>query len=62
MKLCEERLMSSSQEIQARGKALACTDFNPDDEDEQVSDTEVTCLNCRYRRWTQESFACLKSR
>ena len=50
----------NNNEIQAVQDAEACTHFTLDDEDELVSDEERTCLNCRYRRWTQESFLCMK--
>jgi len=41
--------------------AQICGSFCLDDEDECVDDeTEVSCYNCRYRRWTQESFICMK--
>ncbi len=38
--------------------ALDCIFFTADDEDEQVADELVSCYNCRYRRWTAESFTC----
>ena len=41
--------------------SLNCQNFRIDDEDELVSDQERSCYNCRYRRWTIDSFACLKS-
>jgi len=36
-----------------------CGSFRADDEDEQCADDELSCFNCRYRRWTADSFACL---
>jgi hypothetical protein len=50
----------SSNDYQAVQAAMACAHFTIDDEDELVSDEEISCLNCRYRRWTQESFSCMK--
>lgn len=42
--------------------AQTCGIFRLDHEDERVVDeTEASCYNCRYRRWTQESFMCLKT-
>jgi len=41
-------------------RAVFCLEFVLDDEDELVSDEERTCLNCRYRRWTVDSFECMK--
>jgi hypothetical protein len=41
--------------------SLNCQNFRIDDEDEQVSDQEKSCYNCRYRRWTTDSFVCLKN-
>lgn len=37
-----------------------CSFFQEDDEDEQVSDIFPSCYNCRYRRWTTDSFICKK--
>jgi len=42
--------------------AFECSNFIPDDEDEQISDEPRSCYNCRYRRWTVESFVCLKGK
>ena len=39
--------------------AAACGCFRADDEDEQCAEEPLSCYNCRYRRWTAESFACL---
>jgi hypothetical protein len=50
----------SSSDFKAVLRAQACAYFLLDDEDELVSDEAVTCFNCRYRRWTQESFTCMK--
>lgn len=38
--------------------ARDCQSFLPDVEEEQVDDTARSCYNCRYRRWTAESFTC----
>ncbi|MDD4626318.1 MAG: hypothetical protein PHP87_04435 [Syntrophomonas sp.] len=40
--------------------AARCPYFQPDEEEEQVADEKCSCYNCRYRRWTQKSFLCLK--
>jgi len=40
--------------------ARTCGFFKQDCEDELVSDEPVSCYNCRYRRWTQNSFECMK--
>lgn len=37
-----------------------CKYFKLDDEDELVSDEEISCFNCRYRRWSPASFTCKK--
>jgi len=39
--------------------AAACGSFRADDEDEQCAEEPLSCYNCRYRRWTVESFTCL---
>lgn len=41
--------------------AEICTNFKLDDEDELVTDEPKSCYNCRFRRWTSESFVCCKS-
>ena len=45
----------------AAGEARRCRGFRPDDEDEWVADEPCSCYNCRYRRWTAQSFTCQKS-
>ncbi len=40
--------------------ALRCALFVCDDEDEMVCDEERSCYNCRRRRWTVNSFECMK--
>ena len=45
---------------EAVAAASACLYFSLDDDDELVSEEERSCYNCRYRRWTPESFICLK--
>lgn len=37
-----------------------CTEFAPDVEDEMVCDDKISCYNCRYRRWSEHSFYCMK--
>ncbi|WHH58822.1 hypothetical protein [Petroclostridium sp. X23] len=37
-----------------------CSNFSADDEDEWVADESRSCYNCRYRRWTMQSFICCK--
>ena len=43
----------------AQAVASACRGFRPDEEDEQCDEVSLSCYNCRYRRWTVESFSCL---
>lgn len=38
--------------------AQDCPSFREDVEDEWVTDEERSCYNCRYRRWTADSFQC----
>ncbi len=40
--------------------AMQCGSFICDDEDETVCDDEKSCYNCRYRRWTVDTFECMK--
>lgn len=42
----------------AADAAHQCPRFRPDDEDEWVADQPLSCYNCRYRRWTMQSFTC----
>ena len=37
-----------------------CPDYSGDSENEQVADERLSCYNCRYRRWTADTFICLK--
>jgi len=41
--------------------ARQCGLFTYDDEDETVCEEDLSCYNCRYRRWTPDSFECVKS-
>jgi len=45
---------------QAATIAAACEHFAADVEDEWVCEDACSCYNCRYRRWTSESFQCMK--
>ncbi len=40
--------------------AQQCAAFTGDDDDETVCDDDRSCYNCRYRRWTTDSFECMK--
>lgn len=40
--------------------ATGCYFFTLDYEEECVADEPRSCYNCRYRRWTNESFRCMK--
>jgi hypothetical protein len=58
-----EKVFSPGKEAwqEAVEAAKNCPDFTIDDEDECVSEETRSCYNCHYRRWTQESFVCLKN-
>ena len=45
---------------EAARTAESCPSFSEDCEDELTCDDAVSCYNCRYRRWTAESFECIK--
>lgn len=45
----------------AARSAKSCPTFRADVEEEWVTDERLSCYNCRYRRWTAESFTCLKN-
>lgn len=53
-------LYGKNDHDKAHTVACGCADFKEDCEDECMSDEPVSCYNCRYRRWTQESFDCMK--
>jgi hypothetical protein len=57
-----EKVFSLGKEAWQEAVELAniCKHFSSDDEDEWVSEKQRSCYNCRYRRWTPESFTCLK--
>lgn len=40
--------------------AKACTSYKVDVDEEVDWDNEITCYNCRYRRWTKYGFSCFK--
>lgn len=42
--------------------AASCATFRPDVEEEFVADEPLSCYNCRYRRWSAESFTCLSTK
>ncbi|WP_239027603.1 hypothetical protein [Geomonas diazotrophica] len=46
--------------VLAAEQAGACALFVADVEEEQVVEEELSCYNCRYRRWSVESFTCLR--
>ncbi len=45
----------------AAKEALQCVSFREDVEEEWVADEDRSCYNCRYRRWTEDSFRCVHS-
>ena len=44
----------------AASLAAACGSYRRDDEDEDPLDGAVNCFGCRFRRWAQDGFTCLK--
>lgn len=57
-----QREFEGGREDFARAANIACScpEFAPDDEDEWAADQERSCYNCRARRWTPDSFICLR--
>lgn len=43
----------------AAAEASHCRYFRLDDEEECFAEDDVSCYNCRYRRWTRDSFECM---
>jgi len=56
-----DKLFSGGREswLAAAKVAGNCKNFFADDDDEQCAEELLSCYNCRYRRWTPESFTCL---
>lgn len=44
----------------ASEQAQKCPEFRLDSSDEWVTDEILSCYNCKHRRWTMQSFTCLK--
>lgn len=40
--------------------AAVCGRFTWDDDEECMDDITISCYNCRYRRWSQTSFFCMR--
>jgi hypothetical protein len=55
-----EKEFAGGKEEWAAAARLAedCAGFVPDVEEEQVTDEPRSCYNCRYRRWSANSFTC----
>lgn len=45
---------------QAASIAGRCPLFSQDCEEECEAEEDRSCYNCRWRRWTQDSFVCMK--
>jgi len=57
----EREFTGGKQDWNAAVKAAEeCSCFREDDEDELVADENISCYNCRYRRWTAKTFICCK--
>jgi hypothetical protein len=44
--------------LAAAQAAVACPGFLLDVEEELLADEQRSCYNCRYRRWSADSFTC----
>ena len=53
-------LFGQNAEAEAEQAAQNCAAFRLDYEEELATTTERSCYNCRYRRWTADSFQCMK--
>ena len=47
---------------EAEHAARECDLFSRDDEEECFASEDITCYNCRYRRWTSDSFECMRAK
>jgi hypothetical protein len=52
-------LTGKSDWAEAAREAEGCNVFRADVEEELVADQLRSCYNCRYRRWTAQSFVCI---
>lgn len=55
-----EFIGGKSDFVNANKEALKCEMFSIDVDEEIVDDEEISCYNCRLRRWTEKSFVCYK--
>lgn len=46
--------------VQAAEIAAGCSEFRLDHEDELPAEEETSCYNCRFRRWSERTFVCMK--
>lgn len=53
-------LHGDDQALLAKEAALTCPNFSRDCDDECFYEEEVSCYNCRYRRWIRMGFQCMK--
>jgi hypothetical protein len=58
---CQEYLGGQTDWAGAANEALQCVSFREDVEEECVADEVRSCYNCRYRRWTEDTFLCVHS-
>jgi len=42
--------------------AKKCPGFQPDVEEERISEETISCYNCHFRRWTADSFLCAQGK
>jgi hypothetical protein len=52
-------LYGSDAPEKAAACARNCPVFSRDHEDECIADEEVSCYNCKWRRWNMKGFTCL---
>ncbi|MBF7097310.1 hypothetical protein [Alkalibacter mobilis] len=41
--------------------AISCGRFSEDYEEERMAEEDISCYNCRFRRWIADSFECMKN-
>ena len=57
----KKRFLDGREAVEEAEKmALDCGQFRQDYEEECFYDEPVTCYNCRWRRWTEKGFDCMK--
>jgi hypothetical protein len=54
-------MLDSGDDLAAAAQiAQGCAGFSADEDDECYAPEEVSCFNCRARRWQPDGFTCMR--